>query len=105
MTMEDHDLLVARECTDIQGGQYGSASIVFGYQKATKKRLYIMRSDDHVMKFHLSSRASTHVRREAISRVQSSLMQLNPDGALDLVCVLRASNPHGIYGKTSSLVH
>lgn len=101
--LQDRDWLVERKCTDIRGGDYGTASLVYGYQRDTKKRLYIMRSGEHVARFHMSARASSAARRDAMFQRQSELMRLNPDGAIDLACVIRSANPHGIFGAQSSI--
>jgi hypothetical protein len=89
---DDRDLLVDRRCTNIKTVICGGASLVHGYQRDTKKRLYCMRYADKVTRFHLPAKASSHARREGLWQRQTGMLKVCPEGALDLIGLLREAN-------------
>ncbi len=86
---EDWDLLNERGCTSIKAVTYGKASLASGYQRATKKRLYIMRYDDKVTRFHLPARASSHAKREGLWMRRAGMVRACPEADIDLLAVVK----------------
>lgn len=86
---EDADLLIERECSSIKALICGKASLLSGYQRATKKRLYIMRYEDNVTRFHLPARASSHARREGLWMRRAGMVRACPDADADLLAVVK----------------
>ncbi len=86
---EDADLLNDRDCTNIKALICGKASLLSGYQRETKKRLYCLRYDDKVTRFHLPAKASSHARREAFWMRRAGIVKVCPEADMDLLDIVR----------------
>lgn len=86
---EDIDLLNERGCSAIKHASFGAASLVFGYQRETKRRLYCLRYADKVTRFHLPARTTSHAKREALWMRRSGIVSVCPEADGDLLEVVR----------------